>query len=143
MTGEEITLPRELTGATIRDLMSHWRAAVNLAYPVMAKALDSLGAAIGNRPVDVFEVMVEEGGEADRVRRVIRAAFEDAREAMEAYQDSPAGRTGAAELAVRLTVALAGCFQLGVWLGEGRRASLDPAPNRLRRRLAALDKEAL
>ena len=34
---------------------------------------------------------------------------------------------------------LAACFQLGVWLGEGRLATLDP--NRVRRRVALFDKE--
>ncbi len=118
--------------------MSRWSAAVALHYPTMAKALETIGEAIGNRPVDVFDVMVE-AAEVERLRAVVRASFADAREAVDVYLDSPAGRTEATELAVRLTLALMGCVQLGVWLGEGRAATLDP--HRVRRHLAALDKE--
>lgn len=121
-------------------IMSHWRAAVEETYPQMAKALDAIGAAIGNRPIDVFEAVVDlDQPEAERLRAVIRGAFEDAREAWEAYQDSPAGRIEADGLAVRLTMVLAGCFQLGVWLGEGRLATLDV--NRVRRGVAIFDKQ--
>ncbi len=120
--------------------MSRWGAAVALHYPAMAKTLETIGEAIGNRPVDVFDVMVEAAAEVERLRAVVRASFEDAREAVDAYLDSPAGRTEATELAVRLTLVLIGCVQLGVWLGEGRAATLDP--HRVRRHLAALDKKA-
>ncbi len=117
--------------------MSHWRAVLESEYPEMARALDAIGAMIGNRPVDVFEALVVGAAEAVRVRGVIRASFTDLQEAMQAYQESPAGPSEAAELAVRMTMNLVGAFQLGVWLGEGRLATLDP--NRIRRRLATLD----
>lgn len=120
--------------------MSHWQAAVEQVFPRLAKALDSIGLVIGNRPIDVYDaVLVAEPEDVEGVRAVVRGAFEDVREALDAFNDSPAGRTEALEFGTRLGVVLAGCVQLGVWLGEGGQATLDP--NRVRWRMALLDKE--
>ena len=117
-----------------------WQAALEDHYPDLARALERIEAQVGNRPVAVSEVVARADSEVARIEAVLHALGQDLGGVVSDAVDEAAA--GADRIGIMIGTRLSGClylaFELGLWLGEGHLASIDP--NHVERRMAVIDR---
>ena len=114
--------------------MSVFLAALAEHYPDLVRQVEALDGIVGNRAVDVLELLARSDQDAEKLRAIINGATTDLVVAIErvlAHGPDPRG------LGIAITLAILRGFQLGLWSAAQDRASL--REDSLRRRLRAHD----
>ena len=108
--------------------MSRFLQALQDHYPDLVREMDAVDAMVGNRPIDVLDLMAATSDEAERVRATLGGGFEDARDAIFDLLDAgpSADHEHRLRLGASLMIALYRAYEVGLWTGQQRLASLKP-----------------
>lgn len=108
--------------------MSRVMAVLEDSYPDLGRAFMLADAIVDGRnaallpDVEVLQLLCASDDEAARLMAVLRAGFQDLRDALEDYQASQRAQAGA--LGIEIMAVLLRVAQLGCWLGQERLMSL-------------------
>lgn len=103
-------------------------------FPDLVAALDEVDQIVGNRPVDVLEVLAREDDLAPKIRAMLDAVVGDLTHGIEQLR----GGDDARHAGMLLLAAALRSFEVGLWLGQRQQASL--MPSHARARLKVLDR---
>lgn len=114
--------------------MNAFLLAVSDHYPDLLRQVKALDAVIGNRAVEVLDVLAKADGEAPKMDATLRAIVDDFLEASDGPNDPKL-------LGYALLAAVLRAFQVGLWAGQQGLASWREED--YRRRLKVIEKRTL